>query len=77
MTQNKKTDKTDRLGTAISHEIPSDKFVYRHTGTDDAVKYLGRDDGAYLFRVNGERTMRLDPGDWPTYREFLEVSNRV
>lgn len=68
---------TDQHDSGVNHETPSAGVVYRHTQTDDEVTYTGRTSEQYMFRINSERTMTLPTQDWPTYREFLEVSHRV
>lgn len=58
--------------TDVTHEIPSDAVEYIHTGTDDLVRYIGRDDGAYRFTINGgDRTLDIPVEMWPDYREYL------
>lgn len=61
------------MAVATEHDVPDDSVVYRHTETDDEVVYISRDDSEYRFRVNSERTMTLPTGDWPAYRQYLEV----
>lgn len=62
----------------VDHPHPYDGVRYIHTGTDDLVEFIGRDDGAYKFSVNGgERTTAVPTEDWSAYREFLEDGGRV
>lgn len=68
---------SEEPSAGVTHDTPSDGVVYRHTQTDDKVTYTGRTSDQYMFRINSERTMTLPTQDWPTYREFLEVSHRV
>lgn len=62
---------------ATEHDVPDEMVVYRHSETDDEVRYVGRSDDDYRFRINAERTMTLPTEDWPTYRRFLEVERYV
>lgn len=60
----------------VDHDTPREHVVYRHTGTDDTVTYVGYADAgdAYRFSVNGgERSLNLPTEDWPAYREHLTV----
>lgn len=60
--------------TGVEHETPSNKAIYRHTETEETVRFVGRDHDGYLFSVNGgERDLTIPTEVWPDYREHLEV----
>lgn len=56
------------------HDTPSNVAIYRHTGTEETMMFVGRDADGYLFSVNGgERTTTVPTELWEDYREHLEV----